>query len=411
MEAIDKSLADNIIHTIGESGQPPQFGYKYFSIGLENYINALDENYFSSYIKQGGSAFKLVVSAYGGGKTHFLYTVRDIAWGQNYVVSYVTLSASESPFHQLDTVYKAIINNIIPLEMMTEEQSSRGISSLLKSWYASKRKYYSENTELEDFEILNEIEKEITSLSHTDSVSFSNAIKSAIRALIKKNQEDFDVICQWLSGEGFDKSILQKYKIYEKIDRRTAFKMIRSLTQVLRQLDYSGLTILLDEAEAKSSLSTRQSEQVLINLRELIDVCTQSHFQGVMIFYAVPDENFLEGKTQIYDALRQRLETVFENKINPEGVKISLETFYEQLENPKEFLSQIGEKIADIYKVAKDIKLNESELKITIGNVAEFSYEKRFASSGYVRLFVQKLIYGLNFLNIKGKAPQQNEIN
>ena len=42
-------------------------------------------------------------------------------------------------------------------------------------------------------------------------------------------------------------------------------------------------------------------------------------------YSTVPDESFLEGRTNVYEALNQRLATVFENELNPTGVKIDLE--------------------------------------------------------------------------------------
>ena len=47
-------------------------------------------------------------------------------------------------------------------------------------------------------------------------------------------------------------------------------------------------------------------------VRELIDECGQTAMHGTIVFYAVPDENFLEGRTQVYEALRQRVATVFD---------------------------------------------------------------------------------------------------
>lgn len=38
----------------------------------------------------------------------------------------------------------------------------------------------------------------------------------------------------------------------------------------------------------------------------------------------VPDLSFLDGRAQVYEALRQRLSTVFE-EVNPTGVRIDLD--------------------------------------------------------------------------------------
>src|SRR5204863_5649818 len=91
MNGLSPQRAKRIIQQLGGSGQPPDYGVQYFSVGLDDYLNVIDEEYLSSYIRDGGSIFKLVEGIYGGGKTHFLYCVRDKGWAHGFVVSYISL--------------------------------------------------------------------------------------------------------------------------------------------------------------------------------------------------------------------------------------------------------------------------------------------------------------------------------
>jgi len=77
MNELRPDIARRIIETVGANGIPPEYGFQFFTAGLQPYLSVMDEEYLSSFIKQGGSAFKIVVGVYGGGKTHFLYSVRD----------------------------------------------------------------------------------------------------------------------------------------------------------------------------------------------------------------------------------------------------------------------------------------------------------------------------------------------
>jgi hypothetical protein len=115
MTTLAPSIARRIVQEVGSAGQPPLYGTQFFTVGLERYLDTIDEEYLASFIKDGGAAFKMVVGTFGGGKTHFLYSVRDLAWGHHFAVSYVSLrSSGECPFYQLDLVYKAIINGLQP---------------------------------------------------------------------------------------------------------------------------------------------------------------------------------------------------------------------------------------------------------------------------------------------------------
>ena len=136
MNKLSPPIARAIIERVGGPGEPPEYGCHFFSAGLEPYLTILDEEYLSSFIKDGGASFKMVVGVYGGGKTHFLFCLRDLAWAQNFVVSYVSLKAGESPFHRLELVYAAIARGLLP-PLTPEELLSgqeKGMGAFLRGW-------------------------------------------------------------------------------------------------------------------------------------------------------------------------------------------------------------------------------------------------------------------------------------
>lgn len=403
-----RALARRIIEHVGGSGQPPEEGLHHFSVGLEPYLNTIDSEYLDDYIKDGGAAFKMVVGIYGGGKTHFLYSVRHRAWNRGYAVAYVSLKSSgECPFHALELVYKAIASSIVPplADREREQGYPRGIGALLQAWYGQRYEAYRREGMSVDM-TRERLRDDIQSLEIGPSISFCHAVRSALMALHNDRDEEFNVICQWLLGEGFDRRSHERYGIRQKIDRTTALTMIRSLGRAVRALDYKGLVILLDEAERIPSLGRRNREQHLSNLRELIDECSQSTFAGIMVFYAVPDENFLEGRTQIYEALVQRLSTVF-NALNPTGVKILLEG---GIEDHVAFLCQVGQRLAWIYATAFEVTFEPGDLNELITSIAEWAERVRYGDEGYKRLFVQKLIQSLGTLHREGRVPDIDEL-
>lgn len=401
MTNLDPRIARRVIDAVGGNGIPPEYGLQFFTAGLEPYLRVIREEYLSTFIPQGGSAFKMVVGVYGGGKTHFLYSVRDCAWENNFAVSYVPLSPTESPFYSLEKVYSAIVGGLTP-PLSPEELLSgyeRGVVSFLRSWVSMK----SQETQAKGFSenVREVILDEIEGMGRTESISFANATKAALRALLNGKTDDFLQVCQWLNGEAYDRKTHGKHGILERIDRTTAFRMIRSLVQWVREIGYSGLVILLDEAERTPSLSSRQREQLLTNLREVIDACGRTNFQNVFIFYAVPDENFLEGRTQVYEALKQRVDTIFD-ELNPTGVKIKLE---ELPLKGMALLEEIGQKLKGVYEVAYGCRFEENVGEEMIRTIANEAYNQRYGDIGYKRLFVQKLVQAFHFLRAKGQPP------
>ena len=405
-EVPDKNIARRIIDIVGGNGTPPEYGFQYFTAGLDAYLNTIEEEYLKSFIKDGGSVFKMVIGAYGEGKTHFLYSIRELAWKYDYITSYITLSPEYTPFYKLEQVYKAIVANLMysqpPEDLLSEYE--RGIEAIIKKWF--NEKYQELSTKLQSKDIERELNRYASEdIGPYESTSFKNAVKEAFLALSEKRNDNFSLIIQWLKGENPPKNMLKNFKIFEKIDKSTAFKMIRSLVQWTREIGYSGLIVLMDEAEQTPSMSSKQKGKLLQNLRELIDECGHTNFKNTMWFYAVPDENFLEGRSQIYEALRQRVTTIFDAEVNPTGVKIYLEKISVE---PVELLQKIGEKLSKIYEIAYDVKFEDDVLNKTISNIAEAAYERK--TEGYKRLFVQNIIQAFHKLCETGGVIRAEDI-
>jgi len=168
----------------------------------------------------------------------------------------------------------------------------------------------------------------------------------------------------------------------------------------VRDIGYAGIVVLMDEAEQTPSMTTKQKAALLSNMRELIDECGHTNFRNAMWFYAVPDENFLEGRTQVYEALRQRLSSVFDATTNPTGVKIYLE---ETSADPIELLTDIGRKLSAIYEVAYSVKFETGALDEAIVDVAKAAYERKL-EIGYKREFVKNVIVALHRLRKTGNG-------
>ncbi len=395
---IDPIPARKIIEIVGGQGNPPEYGFQYFTAGLDNYLGTIDEDYLGSFVKDGGSAFKMVIGVYGGGKTHFLYCIREIAWNYDYIASYIILSPEQTPFYKLEQVYRTIASNLIYPQTPEELLSGydRGIEAVIKAWYS--RKYQEMAGKLPDDLISQELNAYASALGPYESTSFRNAVKDAFLSLTERRDDDFTLIIQWLEGENPPKNLLKDFKIFEKIDKSTAFKMIRSLVQWVRDIGYAGIVVLMDEAEQTPSMTTKQKAALLSNMRELIDECGHANFRNAMWFYAVPDENFLEGRTQVYEALRQRLSSVFDAETNPTGVKIYLE---ETSVDPIELLTDIGDKLSAIYEVAYSVKFETGALDETIADVAKAAYDRKL-EIGYKREFVKNIIEALHRLRKTG---------
>ncbi len=386
--------AKMIINQLGATGTPPEFGIEDFTVGLDTYLNVIEGEYLENFISMGASAFKLVIGSYGGGKTHFLYSIRNRAWKHGYAVSYVPLSPGECPFSKFELVYKSIVSNLMyPMDWEDiMKPSERGMDGFIRNWFVRKINEFQTSKKKELL-----INTYLKSLGGIESSSFTNAVRASFSILDKGDEESYEKVLQWLKGEDIDRETRNQYRITERLERSTAFRLIRSLAQWIKTIDYSGLILLFDEAERGISISSsRERRAALDNLRQIIDECGNSRLPGVMIFYAIPDEKqLLEERLEVYEALRQRLMGVLSHS-NPSGVRIDLEKL-EIL--PLEFLMELGRKLFKIYQIAYPSSSFPSEtIEAAIANLARMAYQQRYADISYRRIFVKTIISAFHFL-------------
>ena len=384
------NLARHVIDRLGGPGEPPIWGFQHFSVGLEPALAALRE-LLASHVAQGWSTFKLVVGGYGTGKTHFLYHLRELAWEEGFCTCYVSLRHDESPFHQLDLVWSALAKGLSrplsPEELLSGGEE--GMEAFLKAWYARER------ARLEEAGVTG---KELgpaldararASTEGLENRNFAAAMRAAMKSLHSGRDDDFEEVLGWLD-RAYDADAHGRLGIRRPIDRRDAFPTIRSLVQWVRNIGHPGLVFLLDEAEQTPSLSSRQKDAILKNLREWIDLASDPRFRGVLTCYAVPNENLFEGSGDVYEALKQRIQTVFQFH-NPAGVKIKLD---EVEGDPLEQLVQIGKRVAGIFQIANG-PLEPDGVTALVTRMSAEAHERRYVEVGHKRWFVQHLVAGL----------------
>ncbi len=126
-------LANHIVQRLSEGGQPPELGIQHINAGNETFLRILETEYLGRILK-GGSSFKLVEGYFGGGKTHFLYCVRELAWSHGFVCSLVELSPHECPYDDPLRVYQAVARHLSPAPSPGSLVPIPGLTELLRSY-------------------------------------------------------------------------------------------------------------------------------------------------------------------------------------------------------------------------------------------------------------------------------------
>ncbi|MEO7910941.1 MAG: BREX system ATP-binding domain-containing protein [Roseiflexaceae bacterium] len=385
-------LARQIIDVLGQSGTPLSKGVSYYNVGNELLLNALDTHYLGSYLADGGAVFKLVVGDYGSGKSHFLYCLRDRAWERNFAVSKVDLSPRESPYDDQRRVYAAVASSIIWHELGDLGEDERGLSRFLEG--TLRRIVTPHGLDIADAGAAEppDVRALLQTLETTqvDSLSFHKAIQGYLNALLRGQEIRQESLGRWLQGEEVspeDMRDLRSIGVTEKITKNNAFKMLRSLCQVVRALGYSGLVLLFDEGDRMLSVGGRSEKIATDNLREVIDRCRED-LPGAMFVYAVPPA-FITDIVPKYPALQQRVQSPsYFSRSNPFSPQISLD----HLDIPDtELLPQIGARLLPIFEAAYEVGLDPDAQAANIDVLAEAALDSYLAIS-HRRLFIKALV-------------------
>ena len=399
--------AQHIIRKLGESGIPPTRGLEAYTVGMDSILETLESEYLKGYLRDGGSSFKLVVGEYGSGKSHFLYRLRDLAWANGYVVSRTELSPKECPYDNQLKVYQAVISNLIYHDPDPNVADTQGLEAFLENHFFHTMRTLGIEQMMTSIGLDKRVELWLDTILRfkIESPSFRHAVYFYLKATAEENEAKKRVIGAWLRGESVALKDVREFSISERIDRSVAFKMLRSLSQLVHELGYVGLVLLFDEGDRMVSIGSSRTEKVACdNLREVIDRCAGESLPSTLFTYAVPPY-FVTNIAPQYEALSQRISSKVKfSRKNPFSVQISLD----QLDYPgEELLRRIGEKLLGIFELAYGVQFDHELQTRNIAQVADTC--AALLSTSHRRHFVKSLIDLLAEQRAEGERQYESD--
>lgn len=260
---LTQAEAQHIVRKLGESGIPPTRGLEAYSVGIDSLLGTLEDEYLRGYLPAGGSSFKLVVGEYGSGKSHFLYRLRDKAWEHGYVVSRTELSPKECPYDNQLKVYQAVVSNLIFHDAVNSEvEDTQGIEAFLENhFYQTLRTLGVESaTTSVGVDLRAKLWLDTILRFKVESPSFRHAVYFYLQAVAEENEAKKRLLGAYLRGESIALKEVREFSITEKMDRSVAFKMLRSLAQLIHELGYAGIVLLFDEGDRMVSIGSSRTE-------------------------------------------------------------------------------------------------------------------------------------------------------
>lgn len=380
----NKLIANHIIQRLGEGGQPPEYGLSRINVGNDSYLNVLEHEYFRSQLKV-GSSFKLVQGYFGGGKTHFLHCVREIAWKYGFVTSLVELSPTECPYDDALKVYQNVASHLMARPAQVLARPALGIGNVVRMVIEAQREKLSQKAESSSKEALVSWLRQTVGRAWCESHSYRQAVVQLALAYIGEDYETEQVMEAWLLGENINAPALREHGVYDLLSKSNGFTMLRSLLQMVIALGLPGSALLFDEVDRNLSVSAKRSHVIGDNLRQVVDLCGRHQLPNTLFMYAVPPE-FMRTVVPDYPALYQRLKSPMPlSARSPQAVLIDLEKL--DLE-PAPLLQALGTKLIDVFEDARDVAFNH-ELQINNAKTLATACANAYFEVNHRRLFVK----------------------
>jgi hypothetical protein len=403
-EELDSAQARRILAMMGENGKPPELGISHVNVGNESYLKIIDATYIQDLVRAtDGSSFKLVQGTYGAGKTHFLYCVRDLAWRRDLLTAFVTISPKECPFNRPISVYRAVASRL-ELPRGANGEITRGLDDVVR--HRIEQLVEGEGKDATRAWLDTTLAK-ATLARH----SFRDAAVAFARAVVDRDIPASRRLGAWLRGEEVSVAEARADGIYEVPSNDNGFGMLRSLVQLVHQLGYEGVALLLDEAERRMSVEakpTKAMTDTIDHLREIVDLCGKSELPRTLILYAVTPA-FTQNVLPLYPALQQRLGAPIQylSAHNPKAPVIDLEAL--DLE-PRKLLVEVGKRLVRLAKMAYDWKCDEKLALANLDRLAATVTEEQL-EVGHRRFFVKLWVRLLDQLRLGGeRAISDDEI-
>lgn len=368
-----------------KNGNVPSKGAKKLCVGRDVEIEEF-QRLLKKVDDEDKAIVKFIKGEFGAGKSFFLKVIEDMAFEDNFAVSWITISHN-LPFNKIELVYRNIAKTL-------RCKTGTSLEHVLDKWYTQHYNMASHDSD-NDFEkhaILRERIHDELEDTRQFSSTFATAIENYAKLRSEGDTEGASAAVSWIRGDAnIPFSVKKKFGVKGEINKETALNFLEALSIFIKSVGYSGLVVLIDEVEYIMHLHTHQIRNTSYNyIRDIYDNCNMGKFQSALFVFAGTPYLFEDSKKGIpsYPALEERIQKVLESDyVDMRTPIIYLSDF------DRDDLINISQKLLEMHGEVYDWDA-QSKVKPIIENIADELISNAGLSAGKVtaRKFVRKFI-------------------
>lgn len=373
------------------SGLVPRSGLHHFAVGMDDLMDAIGQEMQFVGGNPGRGLAKWVRGAYGSGKTFATRYLCALARSRGFATSEVQISINDTPLHQLETVYRRL------MERLTTAADGQGaFQAIVDGWLFQLGEEVQRLRGLSEADpgfgdaVEARLEDRLAELS-AKNAAYAQVLRGYHQALQAGEFGAAQGLLGWLSGQPhIGREIMAAAGVRGQVDGAAALAFLRGLLLLLRQSGHAGLVVVLDEVETIQRMQSNTREKALNVLRQLVDMLANEELPGLyLVITGTPD--FFDGHRGVkgLPPLYQRVQTTFGADArfdNLRAPQVRLAAF------DAERLLTVGKRIRDLFPAThpeRKHKVSDAFLSALVRHVTE-------AFGGRVevgpRLFLRELV-------------------
>jgi hypothetical protein len=305
------------ILTALKNGNIPKNNAKELCIGRDKEIQEFEDMFEE--IKNGKSYTKFVSGEFGAGKSFFLKVIEESAFKEDFVVSWITIG-HDMPFHKIDIVYKNIAKSL-------RCKTGTSLNHIIDRWITRLKVEAADETDDPDEQksiVKNNIMEDLE-LTRDYSNPFATAVEKYYELKEDGDIQSANYAQAWLRGDSnIPFSEKKKFGVKGGIEKENTFDFLSALPIFIRSIGYSGLVILIDEAEFIMRIPMQKSRDVAYNyLRDIYDKCSDGELENTLFLFAgtpqfFDDDNVgVQSYAALYNRISDAIETEYDDMRKP----------------------------------------------------------------------------------------------
>ncbi len=269
------------------NGTVPDRGLEAFAVGIERQRKELQRKLDE--VRGGEGEVKFLRGGYGCGKTFMANLVVHDAQQLKFATSFVVVSPNDLRFHNFDELYRNVVSNL-----STPTCPRGALGDILDRWIGSVEEGLvdlgvSDDDPAFDEKVLAKLDEQLVAL--TGGRAPGDMVR-VVRKIFELKQagrlQEVTGLVSWLSGSSnVAASVKSLAGIKGDIASSDAMAYLRGILEIVKRAGYTGLVIVIDEAETILRMRGDVRGKSLNAIRQIVDAA--SGYPGLLwVFTGTP---------------------------------------------------------------------------------------------------------------------------